>query len=356
MHRRLHILSVALASLLFFSGRSEAQDFGFSFGGSTVVDHLVTGAARRDLPTDSTTNVDVLRMDVLKSPNYLQSLPADGVAAPAPGEAPVAPAPFWKEQTVSVLYEYRHKDSSRPGDQQTDIHFTGPILHLKTRDSFVLDVSAGYANTTIRDDNNFDTDADSFALFLAPSQELISLGLSDAEKKRQQNFLFLGVGLGYRNTNADSDLNGTPDETETDALTVAPALLMTHVANSLKTTATGGVIYAYETSDNNSTVLGHDDDSKGVASLLIRGDWFYPTVPLTPTDHPFQLWFNAQWNHDTDAPNFPVAGNEDDWAQFGVYASVPVRKVWSLRAGYTIEAFHTDFTQHRVEFRIDRFL
>jgi hypothetical protein len=359
VHRTVFSLMTLVLSVLLFATKSEAQSF-LSLGSSTVIDHLVTGAAKSGSENEpsSAPRVERSPAGVVSMESAVKSTTEPAAAAmPAKEERP------WEELWVSTIYEYSRWNSSLEGDRQTNINYVAPSLHVGTHSKFTVDVTMGYAGASVEAEGGaFDSDSDSFVLIITPVQELLRFRLDENERLLQRTFLHAGMAIGYRQTNSDSAFGGFSDETETDALALAPTLLLTHVSPTYRSSYTGGAIYAYETSDNESSFLGSIDDSHAAVTTLVRADFYVQGMSKVVVDHDgLQLWAQAAWKHDTKAADFPVLPEtvgRDDWAEFGAFAtwylSDPefLSERWGINVGYSIETLRVDSTNHKVTARI----
>jgi hypothetical protein len=353
-HRQILAGILAITSVLLVAQPSEAQFFSPNFSSSTYVDRIVQDAVRpEDVEEESTGDIDAFKsMPAMEAP-------AAGAPADAPQIPPAREKRFWKDRIISLTYEYSHRNYTAAApfnDLHADVHLVVPEMHFTSKNGFKLDLSAAYARSDAQDQSTNVIDTDSFVLSVTPGMELLGrnrerCSLTDPQK----TFLTTALAIGYRHMNLESAYGGPGNVSNFDALTLIPNVVLTHAFVEQHMLVSGVAAYAYDTSTSKSEDLLANDGSEGIVSLAVRGDYFFPHLPLPcrkDVTTKAYVSVTTAWKHYAQASVRSIAG--DDSAEFSTTLSMPIPNMtWTARLGYTYEAFREDYDAHRALFYIE---
>lgn len=247
---------------------------------------------------------------------------------------------FWPKKRLSLSYAFA--DRSVDGTIENAQRHSGiPELYLETRagQSFHL---AGLYTGDRQDFSTTELDTDVFGLTFQPAQELWRF-LRPNDSASQ---LWVGLGTGYRATTTEFTFTNGTAELEGDSFFISPNLIY---VREITERLSGMIVTAY-TMEWRTTDTGtmDRDDERGLFTLTGRGD-FGVTDKVTLTA--FATWKQEVQVELDGVPSSNV--DKNSWAEFGGSVRYAITEDIGLRAGYSYEAFHPNFDEHKVLLRLE---
>ena len=247
---------------------------------------------------------------------------------------------FWTKRRITMSYAYA--DTSVDGNSgDISTHSGVAEVYVESRTGLSLNLAGVYSGTK-RDFSTGEADTDAGGFALQPAQELwrfLRPGDSDSQ-------LWLGFGGGYRAIETDFTLSAGTATTEGDSLFISPNLIY---VRKITERLSGLIIPAYTMEWQNTDFGSADVDSEAsLFTLTGRGDYGV-------SEHVTLSGF-ATWKRDIhmEIDGVPSSALDcHDWAEFGGSVRVAITEDIGLRAGYSYEGLHPDFSRHKFGLRLE---